>query len=51
MLWIAKDLCASKDDPNKAQNPFVIGKLDLTSIENFNFKSYQNYIDTGDNLG
>jgi hypothetical protein len=37
MLYFAKELAASSEDPNVAQNPFVIGKLDMDAIENFNF--------------
>ena len=31
-----------------AQNPFVVGKLDMDSVEAFDFSAYQGYIDTGD---
>ena len=33
MLWLNKELASCKDDPSRAQNPFVMGKLDLKSVE------------------
>lgn len=40
LLFISKELAACKDDVNKAQNPFVVGKLDVASIETYDFKKY-----------
>lgn len=51
MLFLSKDLASCKEDVNKAQNPFVVGKLDVQSIEAYDFKSYQGYIDSGERLG
>ena len=41
MLFHMKDLVASIEDPELIQNPFVITKLDLKSISDFNFDEYQ----------
>lgn len=51
MLFFAKELAASADDPHMAQNPFVIGKLDMDAIEAFNFQAYQGYIDSESQYG
>ena len=40
MLWLSKELAACKNDPKIGQNPFVMGKLDLKSVEDFDFKKY-----------
>jgi len=37
MLYFSKELAASAEDPAMAQNPFVVGKLDMDSVEAFNF--------------
>ena len=46
MLFYSKELQSSAEDESNAHNPFVMGKLDMESIKNFNFDSYQGYIDT-----
>ena len=40
LLFLTKDLAASKANPMKAQNPFIVGKLDLESINQFDFTQY-----------
>lgn len=45
LLYLTKELAASKTNPMKAQNPFIVGKLDLESINKFDFTEYQGYID------
>lgn len=45
LLYLTKELAASKTNPMKAQNPFTVGKLDLESINKFDFTEYQGYID------
>ena len=32
MLWLSKELAACKNDTSRAQNPFVVGKLDIESV-------------------
>ena len=44
VLFFTKELAASAEDPAKAQNPFVIGKLDIDSVEAFDFSPFQGYI-------
>jgi hypothetical protein len=44
MLFFTKELAASAVDMSKTQNPFVIGKLDIESVEAFNFEPFQGYI-------
>ena len=46
MLFYSKELQSSAEDESSAHNPFVIGKLDMESIKNFNFDNFQGYIDT-----
>jgi hypothetical protein len=45
MLFYSKELQSSAQDGGGAHNPFVIGKLDMRSISNFNFDNFQGYID------
>lgn len=45
MLFYTKELEASLDDEDAGHNPFIISKLDLKSIEAFNFDKFQGYID------
>ena len=45
MLFAAKELASLKLNPNRAQNPFIIGKLDLYSIREYDFTKYQGYIE------
>jgi len=45
MLFAAKELASLKLNPNRAQNPFIIGKLDLNSIKEYDFTKYQGYIE------
>lgn len=41
MLFLEKELVASIEDPKLTQNPFVLTKLDLTTINDFDFEEYQ----------
>ena len=41
MLFHTKELIASIEDPNMIQNPFVMTKLDLDTVADFNFDSHQ----------
>jgi len=41
MLFHMKELVASIEDPNMTQNPFVMTKLDIKTINGFNFDDYQ----------
>lgn len=41
MLFHMKELVASIEDPSLIQNPFVMTKLDLKTINDFNFDEYQ----------
>ena len=41
MLFHMKELVASIEDPNLNQNPFVMTKLDIRTINDFNFDDYQ----------
>ena len=41
MLFHTKELVASIEDPKLTQNPFVMTKLDLTTINEFDFEQYQ----------
>ena len=45
MMFYSKDLVASLQDEDAGHNPFLISKLDLKSIESFNFDKFQGYID------
>ena len=40
MLFHMKELVATIEDPNLVQNPFVMTKLDLNSINEFPFDEY-----------
>jgi hypothetical protein len=40
MLFFSKELSASCDDPSVSQNPFVIGKLGMDALEDFDFKAF-----------
>ena len=44
MLFHMKELVASIEDPNMTQNPFVMTKLDIKTINGFNFDEYQGII-------
>ena len=46
MLFYSKELQSSAEDNSSAHNPFVVGRLDMESIQNFNFENFQGYIDT-----
>ena len=51
MLFYSKELESSATDNNYEYNPFLIGKLELESILNFDFNRFQGYIDNiADNL-
>ena len=41
MIFHMKDLVASIEDPVLIQNPFVMTKLDLSTVNDFNFDEYQ----------
>ena len=41
MLFHTKELIASIEDPNMIQNPFVMTKLDLDTVADFNFDAHQ----------
>ena len=41
MLFHTKELIASIEDPEMIQNPFVMTKLDLDTISDFDFDAYQ----------
>ena len=41
MLFHCKELVASVEDPKLTQNPFVMTKLDLDTINDFDFEMYQ----------
>ena len=41
MLFHMKELVASVEDPNLNQNPFVMTKLDLKTVKEFDFEIYQ----------
>ena len=40
MLFFAKELAASGEEGGMAQNPYVVAKLDVKSIEEFDFSPY-----------
>jgi len=44
MLFYTKELESSAEDESTAHNPFVVGKLDMESLKNFNFDNFQGYI-------
>jgi len=48
MLYLSKDLASCKENPLKAQNPFVVGKLDVNSVKEYEFRGYQGYIEPVD---
>lgn len=37
MLFFAKELIAAAEDPTLIQNPFILTKLDITTIQQFDF--------------
>lgn len=41
MLFFIKELIASAEDPNLIQNPFVLTKIDMKTIIDFNFDLLQ----------
>jgi hypothetical protein len=41
MLFFIKELIASAQDPNLIQNPFILTKLDMKTIEMFDFDEAQ----------
>ena len=41
MLFHMKELIAQCEDPELTQNPFVITKLDLKTVDQFNFQAFQ----------
>ena len=40
MLFYAKELASSAKDRQSSMNPFVIGKLDIESVKNFDFQPF-----------
>jgi hypothetical protein len=41
MLFFIKELIASAEDPNLIQNPFVLTKIDMKTIVDFDFDLVQ----------
>jgi hypothetical protein len=41
MLFFTKELIAAGEDPNMIQNPFVLTKIDMKTIRDFNFEIVQ----------
>ena len=41
MLFFTKELIAAGEDPNMIQNPFVLTKIDMKTIRDFNFETVQ----------
>ena len=41
MLFFTKELIAAGEDPNMIQNPFVLTKIDMKTIRDFNFEQVQ----------
>lgn len=41
MLFFAKELIAAAEDPTLIQNPFVLTKLDILTIQQFDFDAVQ----------
>lgn len=41
MLFHMKELIAQCEDPELTQNPFVISKLDLKTVDSFDFQAFQ----------
>jgi hypothetical protein len=39
MLFFTKELIAAGEDPSLIQNPFVLTKIDVNTIRDFNFNS------------
>ena len=39
MLFFIKELIASAEDPNLIQNPFVLTKIDMKTLKDFDFDS------------
>lgn len=50
MLFYAKELASSARDKQASMNPFVIGKLDIDSIKEFDFQPFQGYIEPTDSF-
>lgn len=46
MLFYSKELKSSVENESKAHNPFVVGKLDLASLRNFDFEAFYGYLET-----
>lgn len=51
MLFFSKELAASSKDRRQAQNPFVVGKLDMEELRKVNWAGYQGYIKAQDQVG
>lgn len=45
IMFFTKEMAASSMDPEMAQNPLVIGKLEIEEIKKIDFKPYMGYID------
>lgn len=41
MLFLTKELVATIEDPEMAQNPLAMTKLDLDTVSEFNFEAFQ----------
>lgn len=46
MLFFTKELAACARDPRQAQNPFVMGKLDVDQVQKFDFQPYMGYLES-----
>jgi hypothetical protein len=46
MLFYTKELAACAHDPRQAQNPFVVGKLDVDQVQKFDFLPFMGYIES-----
>ena len=44
MLFYTKELIASAEDEQASHNPYVLTKLNLKTIDNFNFEAFQRLI-------
>lgn len=45
MLYYTKEFLASAEDDHSSHNPYVLTKLNLKTIENFNFEEFQKLLE------
>lgn len=45
MLFFTKELAACANDKRQAQNPFVMGKLDVDQVQKFDFLPFMGYLE------